>query len=185
MARKSLEEVSADASVAFPDNTSGEITPLVLRNWIGELLMAIRPAYGYLNRVGPTVQALTTAFAALVFDSATLSPVVDYTLSAPTGKITRNEKGTTRLTFSADISPTANANNLVTFQVFKNGVATPWTVSVMLTATGVTESVSLVGIEYLNGIADYELKVKAGTAGNFNMSNLIFVAETVPVWSYI
>jgi hypothetical protein len=187
MARKSLQEVIAEAATVFADNNVGAITPLLLRTWIGDLIGAIRPAYCYLSRLGPTSQTppASPAVAPLVFDSGALSPVVDYSFTAATGTIVRSEKGTTRFTFTADISPTANANNLLTFTLFKNGVATPWKQSVMLTATGVTESVTLSAIEYLNGIATYQMQISASAAVAMNFSNMTFVAETVPVWEYI
>ena len=198
MARKSLSEVVSAASASFPDNVVGAITPAVLRTWIGDLISAIRPAYGYLTRIGPTSQTPPVgAPAALVFDFGTLSPIVDYsTIPVPVvpptgtpnpqpGQITRLEKGTVRITFTADVAPTANANNTVTFTLFKNGVATAWKQSVMLTATGVVESVSLAALEYLNAAATYEIRVSATTATPMNFSNLVFLAETVPVWEYI
>jgi hypothetical protein len=185
MARKSLLEVTTAAAVAFPDNTAGEITPQILRTWIADLIGAIRPAYCYLSRIGPTAQTPPAGTpAALVFDSGAVSPVVDYTYVAATGTITRNEKGTCRFTFTADIEPTANANNLLTFTLYKNGVATAWKQSVMLTATGVIESVSLAAIEYLNGIGTYQMRISAAAATPMNFSNMTFVAETVPVWDY-
>jgi len=198
MARKSLQDVQSLANTYFADNNSGAITPQLLREWCAAIIGAIRPAYAYLNRIGPTSQTPPVgAPAALVFDFGTLSPIVDYStipvpVDPPTGtpnpqpgQITRLEKGTVRITFTADVAPTANANNTVTFTLFKNGVATAWKQSVMLTATGVVESVSLAALEYLNAAATYEIRVSATVATAMNFSNLVFLAETVPVWEYI
>jgi hypothetical protein len=119
-------------------------------------------------------------------DTANVSPVVDYTLVAALAKITRNERGTTKFTFTADIAGNTSAANVVTFALYKNGVATPWKQSITLTSTGTVESVSLPALEYLNGIAEYQMLVSTSTASYaVTFSNVVFVAETVMVWDYI
>jgi hypothetical protein len=186
MARPSLLDVINEANVSFADNINGAITPLKLRTWIGNLVAAIRPAYGYLSRVAVWSQTPPTGTpVGLTFDTGTVSPVVDYDVSGfATGTIVRNEHGVTRFTLTADVAPTANANNTLTFTLYKNGVATAWKQSVMLTATGVTESVTFSGLEYLNGLASYSIRISATAAVAMNFSNASFVLETVPVWEY-
>jgi len=187
MARKSLKEVLTDSGIFFPDNNTGQITPTGLRTWIAELIGAISPGYAYIVRPGPTVQAMTAVPAALVFDTATVtnSGQADYTANAAAGEIVRVERGTTRLTFTADITPPTNSNSNLTFTLFKNGVATVWRVSVTLTAIAVKESVSMSMIDYNSSAAIYTMHASSNANGNYSFSEMELVAEVVPVWEYI
>ena len=184
MARMSLQEVTSSAALLFPDNSTKLITPAKMRQFISELIGAIRPAYGYLSRSANVVQALTTTPSPLVMDTAALSPIVDYTLNAPLARIQRNEAGTTNFTFTCDIQGSTNTTRQVTFTLYKNGVATPWRQTVSLTTSTIVGGVSFPAIEYLNGVAQYQMMVSCDAAYSVTFSNVVFVAETVPVWEY-
>jgi len=185
MARMSLQEVTSSAAMLFPDNSTKLITPAKMRQFISELIGAIRPAYGYLSRTANVVQALTTTPSPLVMDTATVSPIVDYTLNAALARIQRNEKGTTSFSFTADILGSANVTRQVTFTLYKNGVATSWRQTITLTTNTLTASISFPALEYLNGIAQYQLMVSCDAAYSVTFSNVVFVAETVPVWDFV
>jgi len=185
MARMSLQEVTSSAAALFPDNTTKQITPARMRQFISELIGAIRPAYGYLSRSANVVQALTTTPSPLVMDTGSVSPIVDYTLTPALARIQRNEKGVTNFTFTCDVLGSSNTTRQVTFTLFRNGVATAWRQTVTLTTSTITEGVSFPAIEYLNGIAQYQLMVSCDAAYSVTFSNVVFVAETIPVWDFV
>ena len=185
MARMSLQEVTSSAALLFPDNSTKLITPAKMRQFISELITAIRPAYGVISRVANVIQAITTTPAPVVLDTGALSPIVDYTLTPASGRIQRNEKGMTRLTFTCDIlSHTTATGRTTTFTLFKNGVATSWRQSIVTNSITVIESLSFPAIEYLDGVAQYEIRVSIDVGTSMTFSNVSFVAETVPVWDY-
>lgn len=184
MARQSLEQVTNTAAIVFADNTVGAITPTVLRSWISDLITAIRPAYGVITQISPVVQALTTTPSPVVCSIGSVSPVVEYALTPPICDIARNDAGTTRLSFTADIQGSANATRQLTFTLYKNGAPTSWRQSLTLTTSTLVESISFPAIEYLNGNAFYQMMVSCDANYNVTFSNVAFIAETVPVWSY-
>ena len=181
MARKSLSQILADAAVAFPDNTTGLITPLGLRTWIGDLVNAIRPAYG-LIRLASAVQAVTATPAPIVMATGQLSPVIDYVLTPVSGQIVRSDPGMCRFTFTTDISGANNQN--VTFSLFQDGVTTDWRQSIRLSGTGITESVSFPMIKYSNALSRYQIMIEATPSGNVTLTDCAIIAETVPVWEF-
>ena len=183
--RMSLQQVVSSAALLFPDNSTKLITPAKMRQFVGEIVDAIRPAYGYLSRSANVVQALTTTPSPLVMDTANVSPIVDYTLTAPLARIQRNEAGTTNFSFTCDIQGSANVTRQVTFTLFKNGVATAWRQSISLTTSTLIAGVSFPAIDYLNGVAQYQMMVSCDAAYSVTFSNVVFVAETVPVWDYV
>ena len=184
MARLSLSEVTSSAAVLFPDNTTKLITPAKMRQFISEFTTAIRPAYGYILQTAPLVQALTTTPSPLVMSASTVSPIVDFTCTPNIAKVTRNDPGMTRITITADIQGSTNTQRLISFQIYKNGVATAWKQTIGLTTSTLIESISLPALEYLNGIAEYQLMVSADANYSVTFSNAAMICETVPVWTY-
>jgi hypothetical protein len=185
MARKSISELLNDLLTSFPDNNAKFITPAILRQYFTDFLNAIRPAYGLLIRSTGVSQAVTVAPAPLVF---TLSDVTaglgEFTGNATIGELARNIPGTVRLTFSADLLPASNATRTVTYTIYKNGVPTVWRQSVTTSATGVTESVSFVALIYADAAASYQMYVSVDVAQSYTFSQMVWVAEVVPVNSY-
>ena len=181
MARKSLTQVLAEAAVAFPDNITELITPAILRAWIGDFVAAIRPAYGVLS-IASSNQAVTATPQALAMNIAQLSPVIDYVLTPATGTIVRSEPGMVRFTVSADVA--AATAQTVTFVLYKNGVATAWKQSARTTGAAIVEAVSFPAMEYSNALATYQLRISSTSVGTVTLTDVIFLAETVPVWDY-
>jgi hypothetical protein len=186
MARKSMVELLAELTTQFPDNTTGLITPATVRNYFTNLINAIRPAYALLDRSAGVTQALTVAPAPLVFTTSDVTSALgEYTANAAVGRITHLIPGTVRFTFTADLLPPANQTRTVTFTLYKGGVATPWRQSITTTASGVTESISFMAILYDGGSnVNYDMYVQIDVATTFTLSNMVLVAETVPVNAY-
>jgi hypothetical protein len=130
MARKSIEQLIADANANFADNTVGLITPAKLRAWCVDFLTTMSPAYGYLQLVGPASQTFNLAPSLMVFSAATDSDATQTTSVVPASTVTRAEAGVATIVFTTNVA--CALNRFITFKLFKNGVATPWSV----TATG-------------------------------------------------
>jgi len=178
MPRMSLSQVLASAITKFPDNTIGAITPAKLREWVQDIVYAIWPAYGYIFRIAPIVQAVTTVPAPLVMDMQYVSTVPDFTCTPALGRITRNETGITRLNFTADIVGIATART-ITFTIDQNGAPTIWRKSITTAGTGNTESVALSAIVEGIGTNNYDITVSIDTNSSLTFSNMAFVAETL------
>jgi len=183
MARLSLQQVVNSAAVLFADNTTKQITPAKMRQFISELTTAIRPAYGYVSQVAPVVQALIPTPKPLVMTASTLSPVVDFTCDPALCKVTRNDPGMTNLTFTADIQGSANVTRQITFTLYRNGVATTWRTTKSITTATLTEGLTFSAIDYLNGVAEYQILVSSDANYSVSFSNAAPVAEVVPVWT--
>lgn len=183
MTRKSMSQLVADLLTSFPDNTTGLITPAVLRAYLTSVIEAIQPAYGLLSRSTTATQALTTTSAPLVFESGFASDVPDYATVAATGTIQRLAAGTCRIVFNVDAS-VAN-NQVVVFELWKDGVLTPW--SCTLTGTGVGEPIGtgFAALVYSGAAATYQLRARTiGAAATVTFHVGEFLLETVPVYTY-
>jgi hypothetical protein len=184
MARPSLSQVIARAATDFPDNSAGAITPAVLRSFISYMLSAIYPAFGYLSRIAAWTQTIGTTPVSLIYDTATLTPIVDYSLNAGAGTIVRLDPGTTAFEFTVDV---AGSNGIsLTFQLYKNGAPTLWKQTITMTGAANPNAFTLSGIEYSAATATYEMRVFAESAGqNVEFSNAAFIASSQVVYEYI
>ena len=185
MARKSMTELLAELLTSFPDQNTKFITPTILRGYFTDFINAIRPAYAILTRSAGVAQAVTVAPAPLQFTTADVTAGLgEFTANAATGLISRNIPGTVRLSFSADLLPTTNSTRTVTFTIYKDGVATAWRQSITTTALAITESVAFVGLIYAAAPANFQMYVSVDVNQSFTFSEMIFVAEVVPVNAY-
>ena len=181
MARKSLDEMLADLSVAFPDNNTGAITPVVLRSYFDDLIKAIRPSYALLTRDVAVAQAITTAAAPLVFTSSDIAAAQgEYAATPGIGRITRLDKGVTEFQFTADMSSPSNSPRLLTFTLYKNGVATPFQQTQQLTVTGEVSSLTFTAIQSHSALANYDMYVKSSVNETITFSKMVLVAQTIP-----
>jgi len=176
MARPSLEEVLADAATSFPDNISGAITPLILRTWIGKLVEAIRPAYGYVFRVTGT-QVVGINDTPVVCDNSFSSAVTHYALTPATGTIHSLKNGVNELCFKCSIDGSNGTG--VTVTLYKNGVATPWRVSTTLAGSGNFQSISMNAIEYSGFPANYQVQIKIDAGSQaLSINDILFLAKS-------
>ena len=128
MPRKSITELIAQAAASFPDNATGAITPALLRAFCEDFLHAIAPAYGVCQKTAPQTVNLGLTPVAIAYTTATSSDINQLLASAPLGKIERLERGTSTINFTMDIE--CATNRFITATLFKNGVATPWRITV-------------------------------------------------------
>ena len=181
MARKSINELIAQANADFPDNATGLITPAKLRQFCVDFLNTMSPTYGYLTAAGPVSQTINTTWALLaVFDTAYDSDPSQTTANATTDTITRAEKGSSTFQFSIDF---ACANNVsMHFALYKNGTITSWRISGVGRGAGNPVSVALTAVDYADPAASYQIWASAenaGTAGTFSAAAFLLSVEPV------
>ena len=145
-AQESIVELTAQAAASFPDNTTGAITPALLRAMIEDFLHAIAPAYGICQKTAPQTVSLGLTPVAFAYDSASSSDINQLTASAATGRISRAERGTSTINFTMDIE--CASNRFITATLFKNGVATPWRITVNGAGNGNPVGMALTAIDY-------------------------------------
>jgi hypothetical protein len=181
MARKTLDQMLADLLTSFPDNNTKFITPLVLRTYLDDLIKAIRPSYAWLFRQVGVAQAVTVAPVRLVFTAVEITYAQgEYTANASVGRITRLDPGVCQFNFTADISSPSNSTRVLTFTLYKNGVATPFRQSQSFSVTGEVLSVSFGAIQSSSLPADYDMYVQSSVNETFTFSEMVFLAQTLP-----
>lgn len=183
MPRKSIAELTAQAISSFPDNTVGSITPALLRTFCEDFLKAIAPAYGTCQKTAPQTVSLGLTPIAVIYVSASSSDINQVTASAATGKITRAERGTSTINFTMDVE--CASNRFISFSLFKNGVVTPWRVSVAGAGAGKPTGVAMTAIDYADPAAEYEVRAECETAATSTiLSNGSFIVSVDAVNSY-
>ena len=183
MPRKSIVELTAQAAASFPDNTTGAITPALLRTMFEDFLKAIAPAYGICQKTAPQTINLGLTPVAIAYTTAQSSDINQLTASAATGKISRLERGTSTINFTMDIE--CAANRFITATLFKNGVATLWRITTNGAGSGNPVGMALTAIDYADPAAEYEVRLSAETAGvSTVISNGAFLISVDPVNNY-
>ena len=104
-----------------------------------------------------------------VYTTATSSDINQLTASAPLGKISRAERGTSTINFTMDIE--CATNRFITVTLYKNGVATPWRITVNGAGTGKPIGCLLTAIDYADPAAEYDVRLTADTAGDSTVIN--------------
>lgn len=183
MARKSMNELRAQAAADFPDNVAGLITPAKLRTMFEDFINAVAPAYALMSRTGgavtlgltPTVVTMTTAQD---------SNPSETTTSAAAGTIARAERGTSYINVDCDIE--APTNRFVTFRLYKNGVATGGDVTVNGAGAGNPVAGSFSWTDYADPAATYDIRATCETNGiSVTLTNVSVLLQVMPVNSYV
>ena len=169
MPRKSIVELTEQAIASFPDNNVGSITPALLRTMIEDFLHAIAPAYGVCQKTAPQTVNLGLTPTPIAYTTATSSDINQLTASAPLGTITRSERGTCTINFTMDIE--CQTNRFITATLFKNGVATPWRITVNGAGAGNPVGIALTGVDYADPAAEYDVRMSAETAATSTLIN--------------
>ena len=184
MPRKSIVELTAQSDASFPDNNTGAITPALLRGMINDFLKAIAPAYGFCQKTAPQTVSLGTTPLAIAYTTATRSDVGQLTASAPNGKISRAERGTSTINFTMDVE--VSNTRIITFTLFKNGAATPWRISVNGAGAGNPVGAALTAVDYADPAAEYEVRASADAAATSTvLTNGSLILSVDPVNSYV
>ena len=187
MARRSMVELHDEAQTAFADNTTGAITPTILRSFVTDFVDTMAPAYGAIDITTPQVKALTTTNQILNNYTDIAATAGTFTTTPASGNVTQVLNGrpgcSTRFTFSCDVQGANNAD--VTFTIYING--NPTTFAVTTTITGATNfsAVSLTGLVYQTLDTVVSVFVRSSAAGNFTINNALLLCEYVPVNSYV
>lgn len=183
MARKSINELIAQATADFADNVTGLITPTKLRNWAIDFLNSISPAYDYLTKITASPQTFGLTPALVVFDAAYDSDPSQTTAAVPASTITRAERGSSTFQFSADIE-TQNGR-FITFTLYKNGAPTLWRITGNGGGVGNPVSVALTAVDYADPAAVYSMEATAEVNGtSVTLSNMAFLLEVNTVRSF-
>jgi hypothetical protein len=182
--RTSIQLLIAEANAEIPDNASQLVTPAKVRTLFQNILETLAPAYGALAKAGPAlavlgaVPALINAWTTLIRQTA---PEWSVNLAAGTAQ---RVLGTTlaalsRITANGSVEGPNGAN--VTATLFKNGAATPFSVSVNCTGVGDPVSFNLTGLSYDILATTFDLRVSTNNPGNYTFTNLVLICENVPV----
>lgn len=183
MARKSINELAAQAIANFPDNITGDVSPADLRQFCLDFLEAISPAYGYLTKTTGSSQLLGLTPVVVDFTAGFDSDPTQTTSSAANNNITRSERGTCTMNFSCDFE--TNSGRFITFTIFKNSSATPWRVTGNGAGAGNPVSVALTAVDYADPAAIYDVRATAELANTTTtLSDIVLLLSVDPVKSY-
>jgi len=89
-------------------------------------------------------------------------------------------RGVCQFNFTADTSSPSNSTRVLTFTLYKNGVATPFRQSQSFSVSGEVLSVSFGAIQSNNAAANYDVYVQSTVNETFTFSEMVFLAQTLP-----
>lgn len=182
MARRTITELHDQASLTFPDNSVGAISPQDLRLFCLDLLDTIRPSYGALTITAPIFAASSTDFATFPWETVVVEQAPEYVANLADGSIIRvGTPATARISFSIDAQ--FPNNRTLTFALFMNDIEQPWAIANRSTSGVDTISFAFSAIVYsADPTIKYDIRVKStDTSGDLDLFNGIFVVENVPV----
>jgi len=190
MTIKSILNLLAQADSSFPDNTSQAITPALLRAFVKDFLDTMSPAYGVI-RLTTLLKALTSTPQALSpFNSSVQATTGYYRTSVVTGQVIRDilsvaiPGATDFVIFNIDVE--GPNGNLVTVEVYKNGLSTGFKTSVTTNGAGKPESINVAGLGYTDGATDAAWALFVyGDAGNYTFTNGSLLCQAQPVRSFV
>ena len=184
MARKSMDELRAQALATLPDNIAGDISPEDVRTLIEDLINAIAPAYGVLSLAGPSAQLFGVSPVKMLWSSSSTSDLNEVVVSTAQGWIARTERGTSTVNLTVDFECILDRD--VTFILYKNGTPTTWRVTGSGKGAGNKVSVSLAAIDYADPAAEYSIWASCEVNSTaVTMSDSTAVLSVMPVNSYV
>lgn len=185
MARKSINELLAQADATIEDNSIGAISPADVRNMIKDFLDTMRPSYAGMELLS-VVKSVTATYDVIApWATQLIANNAEWTTNLSGGTIVRSLNGvvgnSTRITLDIDVE--GPNNNLTTFALFKNGTQTPFEMSGTTLGAGRPVSLNFSGIVYNDVNATFDLRVK-GDSAIFTLTNGLLILENVPVASF-
>lgn len=190
MSISSVLAMKARALIEFADNTTGDITPAILRQFLVDFLDTISPAYGIIRL---TSQLLNFGAAPVVlapFVTNHTQTLTYFSNNLAAGQVTRTLNGTpgsrTLIVASGEVSGAAGRE--VTVRLYKNGVLTDFAATVTTTGATNVQSFTISGFDFFLGPSDmtYELRVSSpGGAANFTFTNVSFVVQAQTVRDFV
>jgi autotransporter adhesin len=184
--RFSIAQLVAQAIATLPDNTTQDISPADVRSVVENFLGTMKPSIASMRRDTNLIFALTPV--PIVITSWSVAPFSDAPETVPNivaGTITKqvaslaNAMALDRITFFMGWSGTAGAE--LTFQVYKNGVATGIISRVSTSGSANVVTASFTGLVQHSDDAIYDVRVASSNNANFTASNGNFRVENVPV----
>jgi len=183
MTRRTTHDLLAQANATLPDNTSELITAADVRAMVLDILDTLTPVYGGIGMTGSVPLALTSTPIILPFTLNIVEHPPDWVMDAAAGTLTRNVPASlpgvvSRFYLSGIFFGQANTD--VTFQLFRNGAATPWRGVQAGRGTGRGVSAAFTIIDYtLDPVAVYDMRVSGVPSNNVTFQNVTFIGENI------
>ena len=185
MPRKSIIALREQVGVSFPDNTTGAITPVEVRDMFKDIIDTFSPGYAIVSIDALTLVALGITPQVITYDT-TLAETDQYLVVPASGTVQRlaQELPSTvnRVSFYADLA--APTGDEVVFSLFRDGIDIPGGSTVSGQGLGNVVQASFSLITSAEDALDHTYDVRAtkvtGGADNVELANVRFIFESVP-----
>lgn len=188
MPRKSCAELLQAVNQYIVDNDVGDITPGELRNILLDTIETFTPAYGAIQKTGPSVIALTgTPTLIGAYDVNVAENAPEFVVDLVGGSVTRqlnNVAGATVQVIASGFFFGQNGVD-VTVRVYKNGQPTPYFATVNSFGNNNPVGFNIAGLTYDSADAEFDLRASASNNGNFTFREVFLLCTNVPVRSYV
>jgi len=181
--RKSVAELLAQNTASFPDNTTGQITPTLLRTMFQDFLDSFAPAYGGFARTVPTtLPTVGTTPVVVPWQTTIAAQSPEFTAGTPAqGTVTRNDLAATTQ-FICQMSFSAPNNSITTVTVYINGQPSQFKASFTSGGTGDLHEINIVGVNYSTTAAVYEVRINTDVGtDSIDINSGSFLCSAVPV----
>ena len=184
MARKSLNELVAQATAALPDNSTQQISPADVRTMFTDFLDTLQPTYGALSLTSRQQTLNSTPAVVLNFMTVDITFPPEFICDAAAGTIKRELAGVpklnTRFTINGDFIGPQGPD--VTITLYANGQPTTWQQSVSGQGTAGYATFSFSGLDRIDEDTIYDLRARSNTNGTtVTWENFVFLAENIPI----
>jgi hypothetical protein len=179
MARKTIAALVAQANTDLANNTTGLITPVLLRTLLTDILDTVNPAYAGMEVTGSVDLAANTTAKPIIWNtnSVTQSP---FSTVMGTGSVVNGIQSTVRHTLSFNTT-CANGTNL-TIGIYRNNVATEWSCLIAGNNQVINWDVSLSGVTSAVGINDsYQVRIQSSQTGDVTITKGQWLVEQIPM----
>jgi hypothetical protein len=188
MARKTIAQLLADVNAEFPDNTTGAITPAIIRSFFDALIESFAPAYAYLTRETPQSLGVVGAVPVVIgnLNGPGFAQLPEWTRDMLMGSITSPGTDPAAAVLAVQATLEFAANDAVELEIFVNGSPSGY----MKQATagegaGAANpvSVSFGGLVAVPaGPTQYDVRIRS-LVGNVSpvVNYMTFLASAVPV----
>jgi hypothetical protein len=185
MPYRTIIDLRAEVGAKFPDNTTGLITPVQVRDMFKDVIDTFAPGYGIASIDSLTLVALGITPQVVTYDTL-LAETDTYSVDPALGAITRLARGlpstVNRISFYADVS--APTGDEVVFSLFRDGIDIPGGGTVSGQGLGnviqVAFSISTTAEDNLDHTYDIRALKVTGGADNVELANVRFILEYVP-----
>jgi hypothetical protein len=185
MPYRTILDLRASVGTKFPDNDTGAITPVEVRDMFKDVIDTFSPGYGIVSSDSLTLVALGVTPQILTY-SILLAETDTYTCDPVAGTVTRLARSlpstVNRVSFYADVS--APSGDEVVFSLFRDGLDIPGGGTVSGQGLGnvvqVAFSISTSAEDALDHTYDIRALKVTGGADNVELANVRFILEYIP-----